>query len=87
MKNTVEEGSTVIAVDSDEKISTVIAIDCMGIVNQLKIGGVTKTVSDLADQLVLKVITESSAYGTVMLVFDNYVDESEILLDLNPRPG
>lgn len=52
----------------------------MGIVNQLKIGGGNKTVSDLADQFVLKVITESSGYGTVMLVFDNYVDESEISL-------
>ena len=65
MKNTVEEGSAVIAVDSDEEISTVIAIDCMGIVNQLKIGGGTKTVLDLADQFVLKVITESSGYGTL----------------------
>ena len=55
----------VIAVDSDEKISTLIAIDCMGIVNQLKIGGVNNTVSDLADQFVLKVITESSGYGTL----------------------
>ena len=54
-ENTAEErsSSTVIAVNSDEKISTVIAIDCMGIVNQLKIGGGTKTVSDLADQLEL----------------------------------
>ena len=64
-----------------------IAIDCMGIVNQLKIGGGTKTVSDLADQFVLKVITESSGYGTVILVFDNYGDESEISLLLKPRPG
>ena len=39
----------------------------MGIVNQLKIGGGNKTVSDLAelDQFVLKVITESSGYGTL----------------------
>ena len=80
MKNTVEEGSAVIAVDSDEEIRTVIAIDCMGIVNQLKIEGGTETVSDLADQFVLKVITESSGYGTVILVFDNYGDESEISL-------
>lgn len=42
-----------------------IAIYCMGIVNQLKIGGGNKTVSDLADQFVLKVITESSGYGTL----------------------
>ena len=85
MKNTVEEGSAVIAVDSDEEISTVIVIDCMGIVNQLKIEGGTETVSDLgdlADQFVLKVITESSGYGTVILVFDNYGDESEISLRL-----
>ena len=79
-ENTAEERSAVIAVDSDEEISTVIAIDCMGIVNQLKIGRGTKTVSDLADQFVLKVITESSGYGTVILVFDNYGDESEISL-------
>ena len=55
-ENTAEERSTV---------STVIAIDCMGIVNQLKIGGGNNTVSDLADQFVLKVITESSGYGTL----------------------
>ena len=42
-----------------------IAIYCMGIVNQLKIGGGNKTVLDLADQFVLKVITESSGYGTL----------------------
>ena len=86
-ENTAGERSAVIAVDSDEEISTVIAIDCMGIVNQLKIGRGTKTVSDLADQFVLKVITESSGYGTVILVFDNYGDESEISLLLKPRPG
>ena len=38
----------------------------MGIVNQLKIGGGNKTVSDLADQFVLKVITESSGYGITL---------------------
>ena len=64
-KHSWREKLTVIAVDSDEKISTVIAIYCMGIVNQLKIGGGNKTVSDLADQFVLKVITESSGYGTL----------------------
>ena len=37
----------------------------MGIVNQLKIGGGNKTVSDLAGQFVLKVMTESSGYSTL----------------------
>ena len=53
----------------------------MGIVNQLKIGGGNKTVScqiSLCSSLLLSPV--AMVHCTVMLVFDNYVDESEISL-------
>ena len=57
-----------------------IAIDCMGLVNQLRIDKSTETMSDLANQFVAKVEAEIKDFNTIILSFDNYGDNSPVAL-------
>ena len=57
-----------------------IAIDCMGLVNQLRIDKSIETMSDLANQFVAKVEAEIKDFNTIILSFDNYDDNSPVAL-------
>ena len=63
---------------SDQQKST-IAIDCMGLVNQLRIDtSYTEFMSDLTNQFVANVQAEARGFNTVVLAFDNYGDETQV---------
>ena len=56
-----------------------IAMDCIVLVNQLRIDTSTDTMtSDLANQFVAKVQAEARGFNTVVLAFDNYGDETQV---------
>ena len=50
----------------------ILVVDCMGIVNQLKIHADAQTLADLAEQFCDRVETESRGFGILALVFDRY---------------
>ena len=73
---------------SDQQKST-IAIDCMGLVNQLRIDtSYTEIMSDLTNQFVANVQAEARGFNnTVVLAFDNYGDETQVGLFKQCRHG
>ena len=49
-----------------------LVVDCMGIVNQLKIHADVQTLADFAEQFFDRVETKSRGFGILALVFDRY---------------
>ena len=49
-----------------------LVVDCMGIVNQLKIHADVQTLADLAEQFCVRIETKSRGFGILALVFDRY---------------
>ncbi len=60
------------AVTSYSTLKDVLVIDCMGVVNQLKISGNVTTLADLADQFYDRVDRESRGFSILALAFDRY---------------
>ena len=61
-----------VALDLNATTKNLVSIDCMGIVNQLKIHDGVETLTDLADQFVNRLEHECQLFDIVVLAFDRY---------------
>ena len=60
------------ALPTGDIIQDVLVVDCMGIVNQLKIYDHIQTLEDLARQFYDRIEKESRGFSTIALIFDRY---------------